>query len=95
MINMINLVEIKKTAKLAKFNITGEEAALYSKQMSAVLDWVAQLQSVDTSAPQASAEYSASAPLREDTPHVCSCAEDIVSAFNDKDGGNLRVKKVL
>ena len=95
MINMINLEEIKKTAKLAKFNITGEEAALYAKQMSAVLDWVAQLQSVDTSAPQASAEYSAAAPLREDEPQICAFAEDIASAFNDKEDGNLKVKKVL
>lgn len=89
------LEDIKKTAKLAKFDITEQEAALYTKQMSAVLDWVAQLQSVDTSAPQAQNSYTKSAPLREDTPAVCAYAAEISAAFNDKEGNNLKVKKVL
>lgn len=88
-----NLEDIKKTAKLAKFNITQEEAELYTKQMSAVLDWVAQLQKVDTSA--SSADNSAQAPLREDNPRLCEYTGEIRAAFNDKDGDNLKVKKVL
>ncbi len=88
-----NLEDIKKTAKLAKFNITEQEAELYTKQMSAVLDWVAQLQAVDTSA--SSPDNSEAAPLREDAPRLYEYTGKIIAAFNDKDGENLKVKKVL
>ena len=89
------LEDIKKTAKLAKFDITEQEALLYTKQMADVLEWVAQLQSVDTSSPKAQNSYTNSAPLREDKPSVCAYAAEISAAFNDKQGNNLKVKKVL
>ena len=92
----ISLEEIEKTAKLAKFEITREEAELYAKQMSAVLDWVARLQEADTSALPDRPRFEGGAPLREDIPHADEPrARAIRAAFNDKDGDNLKVKKVL
>ncbi len=92
----ISLEDIKKTAKLAKFNITSDEAEVYTKQLSAVLDWVAQLQKVETNVSLGGVRLAGSAPLREDNPHCDeACARDIRAAFNDKDGDNLKVKKVL
>ena len=85
--------EIKKTAKLAKFEITEEEAKLYASQLSAVLDWAAQLQSVDTSAADAKAQDAA--PLRADEAQTSPAAPAITAAFNDKENNLLRVKKVL
>ena len=93
---MISLEDIKKTAKLAKFNITSDEAEVYTKQLSAVLDWVAQLQKVETNVSLGGVRLVGSAPLREDNPHCDeACAREIRAAFNDKDGDNLKVKKVL
>lgn len=92
----ISLEDIKKTAKLAKFNITSDEAEVYTKQLSAVLDWVAQLQKVETNVSLGGVRLAGSAPLREDNPHCDeACAREIRAAFNDKDGDNLKVKKVL
>jgi aspartyl-tRNA(Asn)/glutamyl-tRNA(Gln) amidotransferase subunit C len=90
----ITLEEIKKTARLAKFDITDEEAKLYSEQLSAVLNWVQELQNVDTSA--AEGDFTGfPAPLREDTPVLNPARQAIVEAFNDGERDLLKVKKVL
>lgn len=90
----INLEEIKKVAKLAKFNITEQEAQLYTTQLSGVLDWVNQLKAVDTSCVEHKLEV-VPARQREDSPVLNPAAQDIVAAFNDKQDNFLKVKKVL
>lgn len=89
----INLEEIKKSARLCKFDITEQEAQLYSKQLSSVIGWVQALQAVDTSAAADAAPQPC--PLREDTPVLNQSAQDICAAFNDKQNNFLKVKKVL
>jgi aspartyl-tRNA(Asn)/glutamyl-tRNA(Gln) amidotransferase subunit C len=89
----ITLDEIKKTAKLSKFDITEDEAKIYAEQLSKVLDWVEQLRDVDTSSVE---DISAcAAPLRGDEPAPGRSAGDIAAAFNDKSANLLKVKKVL
>jgi aspartyl-tRNA(Asn)/glutamyl-tRNA(Gln) amidotransferase subunit C len=90
----ITIDEIKKTAKLAKFEIKEEEAKLYATQLSAVLDWAAQLQSVDTSAAVAESAQN-SAPLRADKAAISPAVAAIAAAFNDTEKNLLKVKKVL
>jgi len=89
----ISAEEIKKTARQAKFDITEDEAGLYAAQLTSVLDWAEQLQSVDTSAIKDTALVPA--PLRADEAVVNPAAPDIVAAFNDKENNLLKVKKVL
>jgi len=91
----ISVEEIKKTAKLAKFDITAQEAALYAQQMSAVLDWVDDLQKADTSAVNEEDFNTLPAPLRADIAAQSPAQPAIVAAFNDKEGNLLKVKKVL
>ena len=90
---MITLDEIKKTAKLAKMEITEQEATLYTKQLSAVLDWVAKLQEVKTDL--ATADNSPCTYQRPDTPVPFENSAAISAAFNDKKDNFLKVKKVL
>ena len=89
----ITIEEIKKTARQAKFDITEDEAKLYAAQLAPVLDWAAQLQSVDTSAIKETAPVPA--PLRADEAVLNPAAKDIAAAFNDKENNLLKVKKVL
>ena len=89
----ITIEEIKKTARQAKFDITEDEAKLYAAQLNSVLDWAAQLQSVDTSAVKETAPTPA--PLRADEPVLNPAAPGIAAAFNDKENNLLKVKKVL
>lgn len=90
---MITLDEIKKTAKLAKMEITEEEASLYTKQLSTVLDWVAKLQEVKTDTNQK--EDIPCTYQREDVPVGFENSADLSAAFNDKKDNFLKVKKVL
>jgi aspartyl-tRNA(Asn)/glutamyl-tRNA(Gln) amidotransferase subunit C len=90
----ISIEEIKKTAKLAKFDITEDEAQLYAAQMSDVLSWVEQLQNVDTTA-GAEPRAQGYAQLRADGTALNPAAKDIAAAFNDKENNLLKVNKVL
>ena len=90
---MITLDEIKKTAKLAKIEITQEEAALYTKQLSAVLDWVAKLKEIKQE-PKQELQNNCTY-LRQDTPVPFDNSAAISAAFNDKKDNFLKVKKVL
>jgi aspartyl-tRNA(Asn)/glutamyl-tRNA(Gln) amidotransferase subunit C len=90
----ISLEEIKKTAKLAKIEITEQEAALYQTQLCAVLDWMDSLQQADTSATEAT-PLKEQAPLRADAPALSPDNADILAAFADKENNLLKVKKVL
>lgn len=90
---MITLEEIKKTAKLAKIEITEQEAALYTTQLSAVLEWVAKLQEVKTDSAQK--ENMPSTYQRPDIPAPFENSAALSAAFNDKKDNFLKVKKVL
>lgn len=61
--------EVEHIAHLARLELTVEEVTRYRQQLSAILDYAARLQSVDTSriAPTAGATLDA-APLRADDP---------------------------
>lgn len=44
----LSLKEIEHIAKLSKLELSGEEKKLYAEQLSSVLDYVDQLQEIDT-----------------------------------------------
>jgi aspartyl-tRNA(Asn)/glutamyl-tRNA(Gln) amidotransferase subunit C len=90
---MITLEEIKKTAKLAKIEITEEEAQLYTKQLDTVLEWVAKLQEIKTV--PAKQEDIPCTYQRQDTPVSFENSAALSAAFNDKKDNFLKVKKVL
>ena len=92
-IYMITLDEIKKTAKLAKIEITEEEANLYTKQLSDVLTWVAKLQEIKET--PVSKENIPCTYQREDKPVSFENNAALTAAFNDKKDNFLKVKKVL
>lgn len=90
---MITLDEIKKTAKLAKIEITEEEAILYTKQLDSVLEWVAKLQEIKIK--PAKQEEVSCTYQREDSPVSFEDTSALRAAFNDKKDNFLKVKKVL
>ena len=90
---MITLDEIKKTAKLAKIEITEDEAALYTKQLDEVLNWVAKLQEIKET--PVSQDNTPCTYQREDKPVSFENNAALIAAFNDKKDNFLKVKKVL
>jgi aspartyl-tRNA(Asn)/glutamyl-tRNA(Gln) amidotransferase subunit C len=63
----LTLQEVEHIAKLARLELTGEEKNRYREQLSAILDHVAQLQKLDTSAIlPTSSIFGEKSPLRPD-----------------------------
>ncbi len=63
----LTLQEVEHIARLARLELTEAEKAAYREQLSAVLEYVARLQEVDTSAVSPAAEtLPGQSPLRPD-----------------------------
>lgn len=59
--------DVKKIAKLARIRLTEEETKEFSTELSSILDWVDQLQEVDTdNVPQMASVSQQDLPLRKD-----------------------------
>jgi len=65
----LTIEEVTHIADLARLSLTEEELVLYRDQLSAILDYAARLQQVDTSAvPATSSILPSHSVLREDVP---------------------------
>jgi aspartyl-tRNA(Asn)/glutamyl-tRNA(Gln) amidotransferase subunit C len=61
--------EVEHIAGLARLELSAEELARYSEQLSAILDYAARLRELDTSQiPPTTSVGAANLPLREDQP---------------------------
>lgn len=88
--------QVAHIAELAKLALTEEEIAVYSAQLSAILDYAALLQRLDTEAIPPTASV---LPLRNvmapDVPQPCMDREDVLLNAPDAQDGYFRVKPVL
>ena len=88
-----NLQELKQIAKLAKIELSAQEEEKLIKQIASVVNWVEEIQKVNTSALTCvPADFT---PKREDSPVHFENYTALVAAFNDKQDSLLKVKKVL
>ena len=88
--------EVQRIAQLAHLSIASEDVPRFAEQLSAILDYAASIQRVDTAGvpPLAGA---ASLAWRQDEP-VSSLSHDLVleeAPDADRDAGLFRVPKVL
>jgi aspartyl-tRNA(Asn)/glutamyl-tRNA(Gln) amidotransferase subunit C len=92
----LTLAEVEHIAYLARLRLTDEEKRRYSEQLSAILDYFAQLQTVDTSdiLPTSSVLPPRSL-LREDEPRPGLSREVLLSNAPDVEEGQFRVPPVL
>lgn len=81
-------IDVKHVAKLANLPLTTEEENKYSEQLSKILDYIKQLEEVDTSKVEATFNVSGlSNVMRPDEVEECLPQEDAISnAPNKKDG---------
>ena len=86
---------IAKCAAMTKIHLTGDEIALYDKELKDLFRWVEELSEVDTSAVQENSAKRA-AYLRPDQPITDAArADQLVKEFNEQEGRCAKVKKVL
>ena len=94
---MIDKKEIYKIAKLAKIDIKHDELETYSSQISKILEYIEELNNVDTSSMN---EFSGSMlndhqNLRDDVPTKSLSRDEVVGLAPDTDGVYFKVPKVI
>lgn len=88
--------DIAKIAKLARIRVTPEERAHYAKEMTSILGWIEQLQSVDTEgvAPLASVSNQ-TLPWRKDVVTDGNIQKEVLANAPMQNYGCFAVPKVI
>jgi aspartyl-tRNA(Asn)/glutamyl-tRNA(Gln) amidotransferase subunit C len=92
----LTIEEVRKIAFLARLQLTPDEEKRYAEQLSAILEYAARLQEVDTShIPPTASVLPLKAPLREDLPRPSKPRDRMLSNAFAKDEGMFQVPPVL
>ncbi len=88
--------EVRHVAELAKLALTEEEIVQYTQQLSAILDYAALLQEVDTSGvPPTPYILPLTNVMREDVAAPCLSNAAALANAPDSDHGFFRVRAVF
>lgn len=92
----LSIDTVRHIARLARLQLSAEEEQRYAAQLSAVLDYAARLQQVDTSgiSPTASV-LGLQAPLRPDETRPCPARAQILANAPAPEAGMFSVPRVL
>lgn len=89
-------INIKKLGKLARIKLSDEEAVVFEKEVSSILDWVEQLSEVDTEGvPQLASVSQMKLRWREDKVTEGNQQEAVLANAPKKDYGCFAVPKVI
>ena len=92
----LSLAEVEHVAELARLRLTEDEIALFRDQLSAILDYAAVLQQVDTSAvPPTATVLPLRNVMRADEPRPSLSQEDVLANAPDSSDGFFRVQAIL
>jgi aspartyl-tRNA(Asn)/glutamyl-tRNA(Gln) amidotransferase subunit C len=93
---ILTLAEVEHIAELARLHLSEEEKSRYREQLSAILEYAARLQSLDTSSiPPTSSVLPARSVLRPDEPHPGLSREELLRNAPQIEKGQFRVPPVL
>ncbi len=91
--------EVEYVAKLANLAITEEEKNTFIGQLNSILEYVEQLNTVDTSQVEPTAQVVYAKPstesMRNDLPQVTFSQEDSLQNAPSKGAGHFKVPKVI
>ncbi|MDQ2746759.1 MAG: Asp-tRNA(Asn)/Glu-tRNA(Gln) amidotransferase subunit GatC [Acidobacteriota bacterium] len=93
-------MDVRKIAQLAHLEITDEEVALYTPQMAKIVEYIEQLNELDTENVEASlggltAEGEATRTTRADSPHESLGQAKALDQAPSAVKGHFQVPKVL
>ena len=92
----VDRATVRRIAHLARIAITDEEAERLEKELSAILDWVAQLDELDTSAVEPMTRVAAmTMKKRKDEVTDGFCADDIIKNAPKVDDHYFVVPKIV
>jgi aspartyl-tRNA(Asn)/glutamyl-tRNA(Gln) amidotransferase subunit C len=92
----INEAQVRHVAKLSRLKLTDEQAALYTRQLGSILDYIKKLNELDTAGVEPTAH---AAPLRsvlrEDVARPGMGVDKVLQNAPDSDGEFFKVPRVL
>lgn len=92
----LTLAEVEHIAQLARLHLSEEEKIRFREQLSAILEYAARLQQVDTrDIPPTSSVLPPRSRLREDKPHAPLSRDKILANAPNSHQGYFRVPPVL
>ncbi len=88
--------DVRKVSKLARLDITDESIEIYSGQLEKILDYIAQLEKIDTNnVPPTTRAVEVLNVFREDLIEVSDIREDILNLSPQREGEFYKVPKIL
>jgi len=92
--------EVEKIAALASLELTADEKVLLSNQLAAIVEYIDQLNELDTSAvkpwqQKSAGELIASSTTREDLVEPCLGQEKALDQAPDREDGHFLVPRVI
>jgi aspartyl-tRNA(Asn)/glutamyl-tRNA(Gln) amidotransferase subunit C len=92
----LTLEEVEHIAHLARLRLTPQEKERYRQQLSAILDYAARLQALDTSGiPPTASVLPPRSMLRPDQPRPGLTLEEVLGNAPDVEADQFRVPPVL
>lgn len=92
----LTIAEVEHIAGLARLELTQEEKERYRQQLSAILDYAARLQELDTTdISPTSSVLPVQLELRDDSPHPGLSPEDLLKNAPETQDGQFKVPPVL
>lgn len=92
----ITRAEVERIAKLARLSLGDAEAEAMTKQLDAILEYVAQLQNLDTTGVEPTSQVGATAtPMREDEPRPSLSQSEALANAPKSAGGGFVVPKTV
>lgn len=94
--HQITKQEVQNIAHLARIQLSEDEAEKYTKDLSAILDYVKQLEEVDTENVPITAQVTGLTNItRDDDVENSPNLEDALSQAPSRDGDGIKVKEVF
>ena len=92
----VDRATVRRIARLARLAITEQEEGRLGQELSGILDWVAQLDEIDTAAVPAMTRVAAmTMRMRKDEVTDGFCAADILENAPQVDDGYFVVPKIV
>lgn len=91
----ITRAEVHHIAKLAHLDFGEEEQERLTRQLGSILDYVAQLNRLDTRNVEPTSHAGGSSALREDAPRACLDREAALANAPDSGRGLFKVPRVI
>jgi aspartyl-tRNA(Asn)/glutamyl-tRNA(Gln) amidotransferase subunit C len=92
----VDRATVRRIARLARIAITDEEARRLEQELSGILDWVAQLDEIDTSTvPPMTRVVAMKMKMRKDEVTDGFCADDILKNAPKGDDDYFVVPKIV